>query len=47
MGGVQVLCYLDLGYLPHDAVMKSTELLGTYVISELKKRGANHNPRAD
>jgi len=38
----QVLCYLNFGYLPHEAVMKSIELLGTYVIPELKRRGANN-----
>ncbi|HEX8056190.1 MAG TPA: LLM class flavin-dependent oxidoreductase [Novosphingobium sp.] len=37
----QLLCYLNFGYLPHEAVMKSIELLGTRVIPELKKRGAN------
>ncbi|HKT76547.1 MAG TPA: LLM class flavin-dependent oxidoreductase [Sphingobium sp.] len=37
----QLLCYLNFGYLPHDAVMKSIELLGTHVIPELKKRGAH------
>jgi alkanesulfonate monooxygenase SsuD/methylene tetrahydromethanopterin reductase-like flavin-dependent oxidoreductase (luciferase family) len=37
----QVLCYLNFGYLPQDAVMRSIELLGTYVIPELKRRGAN------
>jgi alkanesulfonate monooxygenase SsuD/methylene tetrahydromethanopterin reductase-like flavin-dependent oxidoreductase (luciferase family) len=36
----QLLCYLNFGYLPHDAVMKSIELLGTRVIPELKRRGA-------
>jgi alkanesulfonate monooxygenase SsuD/methylene tetrahydromethanopterin reductase-like flavin-dependent oxidoreductase (luciferase family) len=36
----QVLCYLNFGYLPQEAVMQSIELLGTYVIPELKKRGA-------
>ena len=36
----QLLCYLNFGYLPHEAVMKSIELLGTHVIPELKKRGA-------
>jgi alkanesulfonate monooxygenase SsuD/methylene tetrahydromethanopterin reductase-like flavin-dependent oxidoreductase (luciferase family) len=36
----QVLCYVKFGYLPHEAVMKSIELLGDYVIPELKKRGA-------
>lgn len=42
VGVDQVLCYLNFGYLPHEAVMKSIELLGTYVIPELKKRGAKH-----
>ena len=41
VGVDQLLCYLNFGYLPHTAVMKSIELLGTYVIPELKKRGAN------
>jgi alkanesulfonate monooxygenase SsuD/methylene tetrahydromethanopterin reductase-like flavin-dependent oxidoreductase (luciferase family) len=36
----QVLCYLNFGYLPHEAVLKSITLLGDYVIPELKKRGA-------
>ena len=36
----QLLCYLNFGYLPHQAVLKSIELLGTKVIPELKKRGA-------
>jgi alkanesulfonate monooxygenase SsuD/methylene tetrahydromethanopterin reductase-like flavin-dependent oxidoreductase (luciferase family) len=42
----QVLCYLNFGYLPQEAVMKSIELLGTYVIPELKKRGANNVARS-
>jgi alkanesulfonate monooxygenase SsuD/methylene tetrahydromethanopterin reductase-like flavin-dependent oxidoreductase (luciferase family) len=37
----QVLCYLNFGYLPHEAVMRSIELLGTEVIPKLKQRGAN------
>jgi len=37
----QLLCYLNFGYLPHDAVMKSIELLGTKVLPVLKARGAN------
>lgn len=41
IGVDQLLCYLNFGYLPHDAVMKSIELLGTHVIPELKKRGAS------
>ncbi len=36
----QLLCYLNFGYLPHEAVMKSIELLGTQVIPELRRRGA-------
>jgi alkanesulfonate monooxygenase SsuD/methylene tetrahydromethanopterin reductase-like flavin-dependent oxidoreductase (luciferase family) len=36
----QVLCYLNFGFLPHEAVMRSVELLGEYVIPELKKRGS-------
>jgi alkanesulfonate monooxygenase SsuD/methylene tetrahydromethanopterin reductase-like flavin-dependent oxidoreductase (luciferase family) len=36
----QVLCYLNFGYLPQEAVLKSIRLLGEYVIPELKKRGA-------
>ncbi|MBV1687842.1 LLM class flavin-dependent oxidoreductase [Novosphingobium sp. G106] len=36
----QLLCYLNFGYLPHEAVMRSIELLGTKVIPELKRRGA-------
>jgi alkanesulfonate monooxygenase SsuD/methylene tetrahydromethanopterin reductase-like flavin-dependent oxidoreductase (luciferase family) len=37
----QVLCYLNFGYLPQEAILKSIELLGQYVIPELKKRGAS------
>jgi alkanesulfonate monooxygenase SsuD/methylene tetrahydromethanopterin reductase-like flavin-dependent oxidoreductase (luciferase family) len=37
----QLLCYLNFGYLPHQAVLKSIELLGTHVIPELKRRGAH------
>jgi hypothetical protein len=36
----QLLCYLNFGYLPHKAIMRSIELLGTEVIPELKRRGA-------
>ena len=36
----QLLCYLNFGYLPHEAIMKSIELLGTRVIPELKRRGS-------
>jgi len=37
----QVLCYINFGYLPNEAVLKSIELLGKYVIPELKKAGAD------
>ena len=37
----QLLCYLNFGYLPHEAIMRSIELLGTHVIPELRKRGAS------
>jgi alkanesulfonate monooxygenase SsuD/methylene tetrahydromethanopterin reductase-like flavin-dependent oxidoreductase (luciferase family) len=36
----QVLCFVNFGYLPHEAVMKSITLLGDYVIPELRRRGA-------
>ncbi|MEW9855122.1 LLM class flavin-dependent oxidoreductase [Novosphingobium sp. M1R2S20] len=41
IGVDQLLCYVNFGYLPHDAIMKSIELLGTRVIPELKKRGSS------
>lgn len=41
----QLLCYLNFGYLPHQAVMRSIELLGTEVIPELKRRGATRVAR--
>ena len=40
VGVDQVLCYTKFGYLPNEAVLKSIELLGDYVIPELKKAGA-------
>ena len=36
----QVLCYVNFGYLPQDAVLNSISLLGDYVIPELKRMGA-------
>jgi alkanesulfonate monooxygenase SsuD/methylene tetrahydromethanopterin reductase-like flavin-dependent oxidoreductase (luciferase family) len=41
VGVDQLLCYLNFGYLPHEAVMKSIELLGTKVLPELMRRGAD------
>ena len=42
----QLLCYSQFGYLPHEAVMKSIELLGAHVIPELAKRGASNTANA-
>lgn len=36
----QVLCYVNFGYLPQEAVLESITLLGDYVIPELKAMGA-------
>jgi alkanesulfonate monooxygenase SsuD/methylene tetrahydromethanopterin reductase-like flavin-dependent oxidoreductase (luciferase family) len=36
----QVLCYINFGYLPQDAVIECITLLGDYVIPELKAMGA-------
>jgi len=36
----QVLCYVNWGYLPQDAMLETITLLGDYVIPELKKAGA-------
>lgn len=46
VGVDQLLCYLNFGYLPHEAVMKSIELLGKYVIPVLVKRGKNSSVAA-
>ena len=46
LGVDQLLCYLNFGYLPQEAVMKSIELLGTRVIPQLKKRGSNQTADA-
>ncbi len=36
----QVLCYVNWGYLPQEAVLECITLLGDYVIPELKAMGA-------
>jgi len=46
VGVDQLLCYINFGYLPHESVMKSIELLGTHVIPELAKRGASTTAKA-
>jgi alkanesulfonate monooxygenase SsuD/methylene tetrahydromethanopterin reductase-like flavin-dependent oxidoreductase (luciferase family) len=42
----QVLCYLNFGYLPHEAVLESISLLGDHVIPELRKAGASRVARS-
>jgi alkanesulfonate monooxygenase SsuD/methylene tetrahydromethanopterin reductase-like flavin-dependent oxidoreductase (luciferase family) len=39
IGVDQLLCYVQFGYLPHESVMRTIELLGTEVIPELERRG--------
>jgi hypothetical protein len=36
LGVDQLLCYVQFGALPHEAVMRSIELLGTKVIPALE-----------
>jgi alkanesulfonate monooxygenase SsuD/methylene tetrahydromethanopterin reductase-like flavin-dependent oxidoreductase (luciferase family) len=38
LGVEQVLCYVQFGYLPHESIMRTIELLGTKVIPELEHR---------
>ena len=40
IGVDQVLCYINWGYLPQEAMLESITLLGDYVIPELKAMGA-------
>ena len=42
----QVLCYVNFGYLPQEAVLESITLLGDYVIPELKAMGAKRTARS-
>ena len=39
IGVDQLLCYVQFGYLPHESVMRTIELLGTEIIPELEKQG--------
>jgi alkanesulfonate monooxygenase SsuD/methylene tetrahydromethanopterin reductase-like flavin-dependent oxidoreductase (luciferase family) len=43
IGVDQLLCYTQFGYLPHDSVMRTIELLGKEIIPELEKRGHKVN----
>jgi alkanesulfonate monooxygenase SsuD/methylene tetrahydromethanopterin reductase-like flavin-dependent oxidoreductase (luciferase family) len=38
IGVDQLLCYVQFGYLPHESIMKTIELLGKQLIPELEKR---------
>jgi alkanesulfonate monooxygenase SsuD/methylene tetrahydromethanopterin reductase-like flavin-dependent oxidoreductase (luciferase family) len=38
LGVDQLLCYVQFGYLPHESVMRTIELLGTEIIPELRRR---------
>lgn len=39
LGVDQLICYMQFGYLPHESIMESIELLGTKIIPELEKVG--------
>ena len=39
IGVDHVICYMQFGYLPHESVMRTIELLGTEVIPRLNKLG--------
>ena len=41
----QVLCYVNWGYLPQEAMLECITLLGDYVIPELKAMGAKRTAR--
>lgn len=40
LGVEQLLCYVQFGYLPHESVMRTIELLGKEVIPELERRSS-------
>ena len=42
----QVLCYVNFGYLPQEAVLECITLLGDHVIPELKAMGASRTARS-
>jgi hypothetical protein len=37
LGVDELICYVQFGYLPHESVMRTIELLGTEIIPELAK----------
>jgi alkanesulfonate monooxygenase SsuD/methylene tetrahydromethanopterin reductase-like flavin-dependent oxidoreductase (luciferase family) len=45
-GADQLACYVAFGHVPHEAVMRSLELLAKHVMPELEKRGAQRAAEA-
>ena len=39
LGVDRLLCYVQFGFLPHESVVHTIELLGKHVIPELEKEG--------
>ena len=39
LGVDQLICYVQFGYLPHESVLRTIELLGTELIPELARHG--------
>jgi alkanesulfonate monooxygenase SsuD/methylene tetrahydromethanopterin reductase-like flavin-dependent oxidoreductase (luciferase family) len=38
LGVDQLICYVQFGYLSHESIMRTIELLGTRIIPELHRR---------
>jgi alkanesulfonate monooxygenase SsuD/methylene tetrahydromethanopterin reductase-like flavin-dependent oxidoreductase (luciferase family) len=45
LGVDQLICYVQFGYLPHESVKRTIELLGRHVIPELERRGISVQTR--
>lgn len=45
LGVDELICYVQFGYLSHESVMRTIELLGTHVIPELKRQGVTAEVR--
>ncbi|HYF47303.1 MAG TPA: hypothetical protein VD926_13905, partial [Acidimicrobiales bacterium] len=43
LGVDELLCYVQFGYLPHESVMKTLEIIGKEVLPEIEK----YEPPAD
>jgi hypothetical protein len=37
LGVDELLCYVQFGYLPHDSIMKTLEIIGKEVMPEIEK----------